>query len=143
MNPTPIYITPDDYSKLRLLLATAAQSNPTAGLRTLREELDRAAITQPSDLPAGVVTMGSAVEFQDLATNEVEEYTIAFPDRANVEAKRLSILAPIGTALIGCREGDVVSWSTPGGTRQLKILRVTPVATPELAASPLAFTATR
>jgi regulator of nucleoside diphosphate kinase len=64
------------------------------------------------------------VEFEDLGTGEVEEYTITFPERANVEKKRLSILAPIGTALIGYRVGDLVSWSTPGGVRQLKIRRV-------------------
>lgn len=143
MNPTPIHITPHDYSKLRLLVASATPASLSASLRKLREELDRAAITQPSELPAGVVTMESTVEFQDLATNEIESYTLAFPERANVEAKRLSVLAPIGTALIGYREGDVVSWSTPGGTRQLKILRVTPPAASTPAFAPLAFAGTR
>jgi regulator of nucleoside diphosphate kinase len=70
--------------------------------------------------------MESCVEFEDLGSGEVEAYTITFPDRANVEEKRLSILAPIGTALIGFREGGVVTWNTPGGVRQLKIRRVTP-----------------
>jgi regulator of nucleoside diphosphate kinase len=132
MNHTPIYITRDDNSKLRLLLATALHSNASASLQKLREELDRAAVIDPAGIPAGVVTMESTVEFEDLGTSEIEEYTITFPDRANVENKRLSILAPIGTALIGCRVGDVVSWSTPGGVRQLKVRRVTPpVSEPE------------
>ena len=88
--------------------------------------------------------MESCVEFEDLATGEVEEYTITFPDRANVEHKRLSILAPIGTALIGCREGNIVSWSTPGGVRRLKIRRVTPPAVEAAPmASSLAFSAQR
>lgn len=125
MNHTPIYITRDDNSKLRLLLATALYSNASGSLRNLREELDRAVIIDPAAIPAGVVTMESRVEFEDLATGEVEEYTITFPDRANVDEKRLSILAPIGTAFIGCREGDIVKWSTPGGSRELKIRRVT------------------
>lgn len=125
MNHNPIYITRDDNSKLRLLLATTLYSNANGALRNLRSELDRAAIIDPVAIPAGVVTMESLVEFEDLATSEIEEYTITFPDRANVDEKRLSILAPVGTALIGYREGDIVKWSTPGGVRQLKIRRVT------------------
>jgi regulator of nucleoside diphosphate kinase len=124
MNHTPIYISRDDNAKLRLLLATALYSNASAALRKLGDELDRAAIIDPADFPSDVVTMNSTVEFEDLSTNEVEEYTITFPDQANVERKRISILAPIGTALIGCRVGDVVKWSTPGGIRQLKVRRV-------------------
>ncbi len=129
MNHTPIYITRDDYAKLRLLLATSLHSSANAALLKLREELDRASVIDPAAIPPGVVTMDSAVEFEDLGTGEIEEYTITLPDRANVEQRRLSILAPIGTALIGCRVGDIVCWSTPGGIRQLKIRRVTPPST--------------
>jgi regulator of nucleoside diphosphate kinase len=125
MNHTPIYITRDDNTKLRLLLATSLYSNANTALRKLRDELDRAAIIDPSALPTEVVTMDSTVQFEDLETSEIDEYTITFPDRADVERKRVSILAPIGTALIGCRVGDVVKWSTPGGIRQLKVRRVT------------------
>jgi regulator of nucleoside diphosphate kinase len=128
MNHTPIYISRDDYAKLRLLLATALHSNGNAALHKLREELDRAAVIDPAAFPADIVTMESTVQFEDLGTSEVEEYTITFPDRANVEKNRLSILAPIGTALIGCRVGDIVNWATPGGIRQLKVRRVTPRA---------------
>lgn len=135
MNHTPLYITRDDNSKLRLLLATALHSNASSALQKLRAELDRAVVIDPAAVPAGIVTMDSTVEFEDLGTGEVESYTITFPDRANVEFKRLSILAPIGTALIGCRVGDVVRWSTPGGERQLKVRRVTPPPT-EAATAP-------
>ena len=125
MNPTPIYISRDDYSRLRLFLAAALNSNATDALRHLAEELDRAAVVDASALPADVVTMNSTVEFEDLGTGEIEEYTITFPDRADLDLKRISILAPIGTALIGCRAGDLVQWSTPGGVRELKVRRVT------------------
>lgn len=126
MNHTPIYISRDDYSKLRLLLATALYSSGgNAALRRLRQELDRAAVIDPAAIPPDVVTMNSTVEFEDLGTSEVEAYTIAFPKHADVERQRISILSPIGTALIGCRVGDIVKWSTPGGIRQLKVRRVT------------------
>ena len=129
-NNAPIYLTREDYDRLRLFVATALQSGTTAPLEKLRQELDRATVVDASGIPAGVVTMESRVEYEDVASGEVEAYTITFPDRANVEQKRLSILAPIGTALIGCREGDIITWSTPGGVRQLKIRRVTPPAAP-------------
>ena len=129
MNNTPIYISREDYAKLRLLLTTALYSSASTALRQLREELDRAAVMDPAEFPFDVVTLDSTVQFEDLATSEIEEYTITFPDRADVERKRISILAPVGTALIGCRVGDIVKWSTPGGIRQLKVRRVTaPVA---------------
>jgi regulator of nucleoside diphosphate kinase len=133
MNHTPIYISRDDYSKLRLLIATALHSSASAALAKLRDELDRAAVIDPAAFPADVVTMNATVEFEDLGTSEIEEYTITFPENADVEHKRISILAPIGTALIGCRVGDIVKWSTPGGIRQLKVRRVTAPA-PETAA---------
>ncbi|MBE7537409.1 MAG: nucleoside diphosphate kinase regulator [Opitutaceae bacterium] len=125
MNPTAIYISSEDHSKLRLLLAAALRANATSSLQKLREELDRAIVVDPTALPADVVTMGSTVQFEDLSTGEIEEYTLTFPDQANIEQKRLSILAPIGTALIGFRAGDTVNWTTPGGVRQLKLHRVT------------------
>ena len=91
--------------------------------------------------------MESSVEFEDLGTGEVEEYTVTFPERARVEEKRLSILAPIGIALIGYRVGDIVQWTTPGGLRQLKIRRVTPPAaesvSSRLLSSPLVLTGAR
>jgi regulator of nucleoside diphosphate kinase len=126
MNHTPIFISRDDYSKLRLVLTTALYARGNTALQKLRDELDRAVIIDPAVIPADVVTMEAMVQYEDLATGEVEEYTLTFPDRANVEKRRLSILAPIGTALIGCRVGDIVRWSTPGGVRQLKVRRVTP-----------------
>lgn len=126
MNHTPIYISRDDHAKLRLLLSTALYSNGNSALQKLREELDRAAIIDPAAIPLDIVTMESTVEYEDLRSGEIEEYTITFPDRADIELKRVSILAPIGTALIGCRVGDLVNWTTPGGIRQLKVRRVTP-----------------
>jgi regulator of nucleoside diphosphate kinase len=143
MNHTPIYISRYDHAKLRLLLSTALYSSAhNAALRKLREELDRAAIIDAAAFPADVVTMDSTVAFEDLETGEHEEYTITFPERADVDLGRMSILAPIGTALIGCRVGDIVTWATPGGLRKLKVRRVTrpaPEAVP--ATAPSAFAA--
>jgi len=142
MNHTPIYISRYDYTKLRLLLSTALYSRAgNLALRDLRAELDRAAVIDPAAFPSDVVTMDSTVEFEDLHTGETEEYTITFPERADVDSGRMSILAPIGTALIGCRVGSTIDWATPGGIRQLKVRRVIPpaataAASPALRAAP-------
>ena len=125
MNNTPIYMTRDDHAKLRLFVTTALFSSSNSAVSKLRDELDRAIVVDAEAIPPGVVTLNSKVEFEDLNTGEFEDYVITFPERANVEAKRVSILAPIGTGLIGCREGNVVTWTTPGGVRRLRICRVT------------------
>lgn len=132
----PIYITREDYAKLRLLLTVSPSSGRSATLDNLRGELDRALVVDSASIPAGVVAMGSRVEIEDLATGEIEAYTLVFPERANAEEGRLSVLAPIGTALIGDREGEEVHWNTPGGVRRIRIRRVTaptgsPNAVPE------------
>jgi len=128
MNHSTIYLTSADHSKLRLLLASALRSRSSNSLLQLKAEVDRAVVLDPSVIPAGVVTLDSEVEYEDLKTHETEKYIITFPERANVDQNRLSILAPIGIALIGCREGDVVKWSMPRGIRQLKIKHVTAAA---------------
>lgn len=126
MNHTPIYISRDDYSKLRLLLATALYSyGGNVAVRRLRQELDRASVIDPDKVPPDVVRMNSTVEFEDLGTSEIERYTIAFPGNADVEHNRISIFSLVGTAFIGCRVGDTVKWSTPGGIRRLRVRRVT------------------
>lgn len=135
MNHTPLYLSRDDYSKLRRLLATALYSPARMALRQLREELDRAAVIDPAAFPDDVVAMESTVAFEDLETGETEEYTITLPEHADVDLNRISILAPIGIALIGCRVGNIVKWPTPGGVRKLKIRRVTAPVAVETAAA--------
>jgi len=140
MNHNPIYISRDDNARLRLLLATALYSNASATHEKLRAELDRAAILDPAAMPDDVVALDSTVEFEDLATSELEEYTITLPADADLERNRISILAPIGTALIGSRVGDIVNWPTPGGIRRLKIRHVSAPSVPvdsRVAALPL------
>ncbi len=128
MNRLPIYISRDDNASLRLLLATRLYSRTNSDARRLREELDRASVLDAPDLPDDVVALDSTVELEDLDTGEVEACTLTLPDRAEVGRGRISILAPIGTALLGCRNGDVVKRITPGGIGRLKVRRVsTPV----------------
>lgn len=124
--PLPsITLSRDDHAKLSLLVSAALASKPTAPLKQLKEELDRALVVENGSVSDDVVTLNALVSFEDLETHEIEAYTITLPEQANVEQNRISILAPIGTALIGYRQGDIVNWQTPGGVRQLRIKNVT------------------
>ena len=121
-----IIITAIDHERLEELLASefAKAIDPSDHLRDLRTELDRARIVRPEDVPRNVVTMNSTVILRDLVTNEKETYTLVFPDSADIANNRLSVLAPIGTAILGDRLGDVLRWRVPEGWRRLKVERV-------------------
>jgi len=93
-------------------------------LQALEGELGRAALVEPNELPADVVSMHSTVWFRDLDTEEVEQYTLVYPTEADVTCNRISVLAPIGTALLGFRVGDVVKWRVPLGKRRFEIIDV-------------------
>lgn len=120
----PLHLLREDHARLRLLLSALPRSPGQTPGEKLRGELDRAILVDATAAPAGLVTLDSEVEFEDLGTGEVEQYTLTMPERADVASRRLSVLAPIGTALIGFRTGDVVDWPTPGGMRRLRIRRV-------------------
>jgi len=126
MNPTPLYITREDHALIRLLLNTVPKSGATPALERLRVELDHATLLDSAAIPPDVVTLGARVQFEDLYSGEIEEYILTLPDQADIAAGRLSILAPVGAALLGYREASIVEWPTPGGIRRLKIHRVTP-----------------
>ena len=73
---------------------------------------------------AAAVTMNSEVAVRDMDSKEKMTFTVVFPSDANVDRQRISILAPIGTAVLGYRVGDTIDWKAPGRTRRLKIERV-------------------
>jgi regulator of nucleoside diphosphate kinase len=127
MNDRPIYVTRLDAMRLRALLRrqTDAPLRDQDHLRELLAEIERAIVVEPDALPPDVITMGSHVWLRDLVTGTRSEYTLVFPAEVNVAARRLSVLAPLGTALLGYRQGDEVVWDMPGGVRRLRVELVT------------------
>ncbi len=121
-----IYITKADIKKLRNLIAGVKMSGSKsrADLDALEKELNRAKVVNPKRIPEEVITMNSKVRLCDLASGEEMIYTIVYPSDANMEHNKISVLAPIGTALLGYRVGDVVEWTVPSGVRSLKIQEV-------------------
>jgi len=119
----PIVLTRPDHERLRLLVETVRTRRrwEEIHLLALAEELESAEIVEPDSVPPDVVTMRSRVRVLDMVSGHESTYTISYPVEANLDAGKLSVLAPIGTALLGYREGDVVEWPIPGGVRVLKI----------------------
>jgi len=121
----PIYITEFDLERLERLLEQTGRGARTAKhIEALEDELSRAEVVEPKDIPANVITMNSRVLLKDLDSGDEMEYTLCFPAEANPAERRVSILAPVGTALIGYRTGDTITWQVPGGARRFKVGKV-------------------
>jgi regulator of nucleoside diphosphate kinase len=117
-----IVVTQGDAARLRSMLTShSTASRDVEHLDELALELDRAVIVAGDKVPPGVVTMRSRVSIADVATGEHRQLTLVYPLEADIAANRVSVLAPLGTALLGYREGDVVEWRMPGGLKQLRI----------------------
>ncbi|HOE62829.1 MAG TPA: nucleoside diphosphate kinase regulator [Candidatus Sumerlaeota bacterium] len=121
-----IYITKQDQVRLLSLIddIIMQRSAPTKHLRDLVTELNRATIVTPQDIPNNVITMNSTAHLLDLDTQEELTYTIVYPQDANVDQNKVSVLSPIGTALLGYAVGDEIKWQTPGGIRHLMLKEI-------------------
>lgn len=119
-----IYITDFDLKRLRRLIATDASRDNAKYIRELSQELQRAHVVDAKAIPGDVVTMNSKVEFTFLDSGDTVTRQVVFPEDADIEGGRISVLAPIGTALLGYRAGDVIRWEVPSGTTEVKITRV-------------------
>jgi regulator of nucleoside diphosphate kinase len=122
-----IHVAHEDRVRLEGLLRRATDDGPEAGYRTaLAGELARARVMPRARMPASVVTMNAAVRLRDLETGEEETYTLVFPEEADIDENKVSVLAPVGTALLGYRAGDVFEWPVPAGLRRFRIEEVFP-----------------
>lgn len=119
----PIHLTENDLLKLRKLLREAKSDagRDLDNLKRLEGELDRATVVDDEGMPADIITMNSRVEMVNLATNDSSIYTLVFPEYADIDDGRISVLAPLGMAMIGFRTGDEFSWPSPGGTMRFRV----------------------
>jgi regulator of nucleoside diphosphate kinase len=126
MHATPIDITDFDARRLNAVLARYDDLPVSSRheVTQLRRELERAHIVASREVGDRVVTMNSQVVLRDLDSGQEFTCRLSFPDDANVEAGRLSVLAPVGTAILGYREGNVVEWEVPAGTRRIRIEKI-------------------
>lgn len=121
-----IFITATDKKKLQKLILDAREYNLTKKeyLKKLDEELDRAHVVNSEDIPGDVITMNSCVSLVDMETGEEMIYTLVFPEEADLVNNKISILAPIGTAILGYTVGDIIEWAVPNGVVKLKVDKI-------------------
>ena len=126
MSRREIYITQYDMKRLIKLIEDVQFSNSQDKdyLAELQEELDLAKIVASSDVPKDVITMNSQVCLVDQHTQKEEILTLVFPQEANISQGKISVLAPIGTAMLGYRVGEVFQWKVPAGERKLKVKNI-------------------
>ncbi len=126
MSGKPIHVTEFDLKRLQQLLLDAkyTEYRKSEYLERLRGEINRAVIVPPKEIPADVITMNSTVIIEDLDTEEEETYTLVFPENADLKQGKVSILAPIGTAMLGYEVGDTFEWEVPAGIRRLRVKKI-------------------
>jgi regulator of nucleoside diphosphate kinase len=126
MNGKNIVVTDSDFGRLQWLIESSRnlRQRDADHLDALERELEQAIIVKANEVPGNVVTMNSRVRVRDLDTRREVVYKIVFPREANAEKNLISVLAPIGTALLGYRAGSTVEWQVPSGLRRLQILAV-------------------
>jgi regulator of nucleoside diphosphate kinase len=121
-----IFITEKDRERLQKLINEAKEfhSGSEIYLKNLEQELNRAKLIAPEKIPHNVVTMNSKVLLKDLDTGEKMVYTLVYPAEANLMEDKISVLAPVGTAIIGLREKDAIDWKIPDGLVRLEVEKI-------------------
>ncbi|EKT59964.1 nucleoside diphosphate kinase regulator [Providencia sneebia] len=124
MTKPKIIINDLDAERLDSLMAQPAYAG-SAITEALNAELDRADIVTPQEIPANVVTMNSTVRFLDLISNEERTRTLVYPAALKDSNEQLSVMAPIGAALLGLHVNDEISWALPNGVEtRVKVLEI-------------------
>jgi regulator of nucleoside diphosphate kinase len=119
-----IIVSNYDERRLRRLLDEPAARADVENRQRLGQELNRARILAREEMPADVVAVGSTVELEFLDDGEIQTFTLTLPHEANISQGRISVLAPIGTGMLGFRVGDVFRWPVPGGAVRVRIRRL-------------------
>lgn len=119
-----IYITVFDKERLYSIINTHRSASPKmkAQIERLEEELEKAVVVEPKDIPADIVTMNTKLRLRDEQSGEERILSLVFPSDADFEKNRISVLAPVGTALLGYRVGDIIEWEVPSGTKTFRIV---------------------
>jgi regulator of nucleoside diphosphate kinase len=123
MKNRPLVISDVDRRRLETLIDSERMNSRTREdhFAALEAELRRARVVPADKVPPDAVTMNSVVRLRDLNSDEVMEYELVYPRDADMTLNRISVLAPVGTAILGYRLGDVIEWPVPAGLRRLRV----------------------
>lgn len=125
----PIVVTSMDMERLRDLIRRTRKSRDlpryeVEALDALEAELARAEVVAPGQVPADVVTMNTVVVASSAHSRRASEWMVVYPEDADLDEGRISVLEPLGSALLGYREGDEFEWDMPVGVRRYRIEKV-------------------
>ncbi len=126
MEAKNIYITKHDLQRLKKLLHDISKGihGKELSIQELINEMNRAHVVSPKEIPENVVTMNSRVLLRELETGEDMTLWLVFPDKVDAVKNPVSILSSLGTAMIGCKMGDVFTWESPDGVKQMEVLDI-------------------
>ncbi len=116
----------DDYEIIQSCLRDSflMHSFDRKNAEELKLELKKAKLVSTDKFPADAVGLNSKVKIRDDENNQVMEFVLVTPDKANIKERKISIMAPMGTALIGFRQGQKVKWLVPSGKKTFTIMEV-------------------
>ena len=119
-------MTHEDYQVLNSYVkqGVMADKSDRKNVDLLREEMKKATLVKREDLPADVVRLNSKVTVQEGSKDHLIELILVVPEKADIKERKISVLAPLGTALIGFRQGEKIKWSVPSGSKTFTIVKV-------------------
>jgi len=121
LSPTRITITAVDFDRLNELVQSPRYRAATTGLR---DELVNGIVVASPDVPKRIVAMRSRVRVRDVQADDSQTYTLVYPEEADIGQGKVSILAPLATALLGARAGQVVEFDAPAGPQRLRVEKI-------------------
>lgn len=126
MTKRKIYITEKDKLRLKSLFRASigVNSNDLNNMKELLAEIERAEVISDDNINENVITMNSTVVIKDIDTDREFEYTIVYPEYADSSKNKISVLAPVGTALLGYKVGDIIEWKVPAGKRRFLVQHI-------------------
>ena len=126
MQANDVYITEFNLQRLKKLIREIQRESHSKemSVHELENELDRAIVVSPKEVPENVITMNSRVVLRDIDSGKDGVYWLVFPDKADNERNYISVLNPLGKAMIGSRVGDTFIWESPSGAKQVEVLDI-------------------
>lgn len=115
-----------DIERIRgfLELATAKKGEKFRSLVQLKNDLAYSDVVAPTEMPHDVVTMNTEIRIEFTASGETKEVILVFPEEADFSKSKISLLAPLGAALLGCKRGETAVYTAPGGNVEVKIQEI-------------------
>ncbi len=121
----PIHVTRPDLNRLRSLIEVRSEGQDLEACEALADELDRAEMMPQGNIPGDVVTMNTRFVLHDETTGKTREMALVYPIDSDPDRGRISVLAPVGGALLGLTVGQAIDWPLPRGkTKRMRLVRV-------------------